>query len=65
MSSNFIGKDGFIWWIGINEFRGDPLGLGRCKVRIFAGTGDDGCFTWIRKRTRPNNTRVYLKWQIQ
>jgi phage baseplate assembly protein gpV len=32
---NFIGKDGFVWWMGIVEARNDPLGLGRCKVRIF------------------------------
>jgi len=32
---NFIGKDGFVWWVGVLEDRADPLGLGRCKVRIF------------------------------
>lgn len=32
---NFLGKDGFIWWVGVIENRADPLGLGRCKVRIF------------------------------
>lgn len=32
---NFLGKDGFIWWIGIVENINDPLTLGRCKVRIF------------------------------
>ena len=32
---NFIGKDGFVWWMGVVEARNDPLGLGRCKVRIF------------------------------
>jgi hypothetical protein len=31
----FLGKDGFIWWIGIVEDNNDPLKLGRCKVRIF------------------------------
>lgn len=34
--NNFIGKDGFYWWVGVVEDnKGDPLGLGRCKVRIF------------------------------
>ena len=32
---NFIGKDGFNWWMGVVESRDDPLHLGRCKVRIF------------------------------
>ena len=33
--NNFIGKDGFNWWIGVVEDRMDPLQLGRCRVRIF------------------------------
>lgn len=32
---NFLGKDGFTWWVGIVETRVDPLGLGRCQCRIF------------------------------
>lgn len=35
MIQNFIGKDGFIWWVGVIESRDDPLNLGRCQVRIF------------------------------
>ena len=31
---SFLGKDGFVWWIGVVEDRFDPLYLGRCKVRI-------------------------------
>ena len=31
---SFLGKEGFIWWIGVVEDRFDPLYLGRCKVRI-------------------------------
>lgn len=31
----FIGLDGFVWWIGVVENRLDPLGLGRCQVRCF------------------------------
>jgi len=38
---NFIGKDGFIWWLGVIENRDDPLNLGRVQVRIFGWhTGD-------------------------
>lgn len=33
---NFIGKDGFIWWLGVVESHAaDSLGLARCQVRIF------------------------------
>ncbi len=32
--NNFLGHDGFIWWIGVVENRKDPLNLGRCQVRI-------------------------------
>lgn len=32
---NFIGKDGFNWWIGVVESRADPLKMGRVQVRIF------------------------------
>jgi len=37
MNSNdilFAGKNGFYWWFGIVESNGDPLCLGRCRVRI-------------------------------
>jgi len=32
---NFIGQDGFVWWIGVVEDINDPLTLGRCRVRCF------------------------------
>ena len=37
---NFAGKDGFVWWIGEVVNRVDPLGTGRCQVRIFGWHGD-------------------------
>ena len=37
---NFLGKSGFVWWIGVVENRSDPLGLGRCQCRIFGFHGD-------------------------
>ena len=40
MQTNFLGKNGFTWWIGIIANRADPLGLGRCQVRIFGYHGD-------------------------
>lgn len=31
----FLGRDGFIWWVGVVEDISDPELLGRAKVRIF------------------------------
>jgi len=33
--SGFLGKDGFVWWHGVVEDVGDPLYLGRCRVRVY------------------------------
>lgn len=41
MKKNFIGQDGFVWWMGVVELRQDPLKLGRCKVRIFGWHKDN------------------------
>ena len=38
---NFLGKDGFNWWMGVVESRDDPLHLGRCQVRIFGHHSDN------------------------
>jgi len=35
MMQNFLGKDNFVWWVGTIEDINDPLGIGRCRVRIF------------------------------
>jgi hypothetical protein len=35
IDTDFAGKNGFIWWVGSVENRVDPLGIGRCQVRIF------------------------------
>jgi len=32
---NFIGLEGFVWWIGVVEDRNDPEQLGRARVRCF------------------------------
>jgi hypothetical protein len=39
--NNFLGRDGFIWWIGVVEDIDDPLTLGRCRVRIFGYHGEE------------------------
>lgn len=33
-STDFMGRNGFIWWVGVVENRFDPLYLGRVQVRI-------------------------------
>lgn len=38
---NFIGQDGFVWWIGKVVNINDPLSLGRCRVRIFGYHGEE------------------------
>jgi len=35
IEKNYAGLDGFIWWMGVVENRSDPLGIGRCQVRIY------------------------------
>lgn len=37
---DFIGLNGFVWWVGVVEDRNDPLKLGRCRVRIFGWHSD-------------------------
>jgi hypothetical protein len=38
---NFIGLEGFIWWIGVVEDRQDPEQLGRVRVRCFGWHTDE------------------------
>ena len=40
-STDFAGKNGFIWWVGVIENRVDPLALGRCQVRIIGWHNQD------------------------
>lgn len=37
---NFLGHDGFVWWIGQVVSIDDPMTLGRCRVRIFGYHGE-------------------------
>jgi hypothetical protein len=39
--NNFVGLSGFVWWVGEIEAIVDPLGIGRCKVRIFGWHTDN------------------------
>ena len=38
---NYMGQDGFIWFIGVVEDRNDPLELGRVRVRCLGYHTDD------------------------
>ena len=38
---NFMGLDGFVWFIGIVENRLDPLKLNRCQIRCFGWHTED------------------------
>ena len=40
LSNNFLGKSGLNWWVGIIVNNSDPMGIGRCQVRIFGFHGD-------------------------
>lgn len=41
INKNYAGLDGFVWWMGSVENREDPLGLGRCQVRIYSWHSSD------------------------
>lgn len=34
-SHDFMGRNGFYWWVGVVEDVMDPLRLGRARVRVF------------------------------
>ncbi|WLW36856.1 baseplate hub subunit tail lysozyme [Synechococcus phage S-8S29] len=53
---NFVGKDGFTWWIGEVEFNKDPMELGRVKVRVL------GYYTNVRGGTTADLPTDYLPW---
>ena len=40
-TTDFMGRDGFIWWAGVVEDRQDPLKLGRCRVRCLGYHTED------------------------
>ena len=38
---NFLGQDGFIWFVGVVEDRADPQKLGRVRVRCLGYHTED------------------------
>jgi len=53
---NFVGKDGFFWWVGEVEDNQDPMGLGRVKVRVL------GYYTNVRGGTTTDLPKDHLPW---
>ena len=53
---NFVGKDGFFWWVGEVEDNEDPMELGRVKVRVL------GYYTNFRGGTTGDLPTEHLPW---
>jgi hypothetical protein len=64
--NNFMGLNGFVWWVGVIENRVDPLAMGRCQVRIFGWHTDNLSLLptkdlpWAQALLPINNTK---SWQ--
>jgi Gp5 N-terminal OB domain len=62
---NFIGLEGFIWWIGVVEDRNDPEQLGRVRVRCFGWHTDQkeliptDALPWAHPVIPVNNPNTY------
>lgn len=62
---NFIGLEGFIWWIGVVEDRNDPEQLGRVRVRCFGWHTDQkeliptDALPWAHPVIPVNNPNMY------
>ena len=62
---NFIGKEGFIWWIGVVEDRNDPEQLGRVRVRCFGWHTENkeliptNLLPWAHTVLPPNSPAAY------
>ena len=49
-ASDYIGSDGFTWWVGEVEDNKDPMNLGRVKVRIYGwNTGGNNKEDYVKK----------------
>ena len=53
---NFVGKDGFFWWVGEVEDNEDPMELGRVRVRVL------GYYTNVRGGTTADLPTKNLPW---
>tara|TARA_B100000131_G_scaffold315915_1_gene355157 strand:- start:38 stop:3064 length:3027 start_codon:yes stop_codon:yes gene_type:complete len=55
-SINFVGKDGFFWWVGEVEDNEDPMELGRVRVRVL------GYYTNVQGGTTADLKTEHLPW---
>ena len=61
---NFMGLNGFVWFLGVVENRDDPLKLGRVQARIFGWHTDDKSkiptidLPWAQPAFPPNASTV-------
>jgi hypothetical protein len=66
---NFLGHDGFIWWVGVVEDIKDTETLGRCKIRVF-GYHDDAVniptvdLPWATSIHSPNTPNLYSSLEV-
>ena len=65
--NNFLGKDNYVWWVGVVENNNDPLQLGRCQVRIFGWHSENKQdiptteLPWAQASFSPNGSN---KWSV-
>jgi hypothetical protein len=70
VTTNFAGLNGFIWWVGVVEDRADPLGIGRCRVRIFGWHTDDRSLIpvdhlpWAMPMNSINNAKSFTPLEL-
>jgi putative chitinase len=64
MQNNFMGLNGFVWFMGIVESRDDPLKLGRVQARLFGWHTDNkndiptGDLPWAQPMFPPNSSTL-------
>ena len=64
-TTDFMGRDGFIWFAGVVEDRNDPLKLGRCRVRCLGyHTEDKECIAYFRSALGTSIVTYYFIWRI-
>lgn len=66
---NFLGHDGFVWWVGVVEDIRDPETLGRCKVRVFGYHDDSNLIPtvdlpWSTAIHSPNTPNLYSPLEV-
>ena len=57
-TTNFVGKDGFFWWVGEVEDNEDPMEIGRVRVRVL------GYYTNVRGGTTADLPTKELPWAV-